>query len=83
MLCPQQGQGRFVVKAKFISADGLTLETTIPYPPLPRIRRPLMNKRLTLIPVENPDISVETVIQTRNYEFTGIRDNIAIYEEMI
>ena len=76
-------RGNTGVNAKFISADGLSLETTIQYPPLLRIRRPLMNKRLSVTPIDLSETSLEGVIQTRDYDFTGMKNGVAIYEEII
>lgn len=67
------------MRVTFISADGLSLDSSIPDHPRLLVIRRLMNKRLLI----NEEPTTETMIQVREYTYRGMRDGIAIYEEMI
>ena len=66
------------MRVKFISSDGLSLECNAPYPFIPRLRRPMKNKRVA---IDSP-ASIKDVLKTREYEYVGTEDGIAIYEEI-
>jgi len=77
-----EGAGR-TVKARFLSADGLSLDTDITYPPFPRMARwmkPPMNSSV----LDSGEISIKRVTRERHYELTGKdSDGIWIYEEIV
>ncbi len=71
------------MKAIFFSADKLSIEKEVPYPPLPVIRLPMMNKNVM---VYSDGAEIEGTIKTRDYEFTGYRHvdgfDVAQYDEI-
>ena len=69
------------MRAKFISRDGLSLETSIPdYPPQMMIRRPLQSKFDHCV-AQDIAVTIEYQCETRQYAFTGYDCDIAIYKE--
>ncbi len=73
------------MKAIFFSADQLSMEKEVPYPPLPVIRLPMMNRGAMLY--VNEPMAETTTIKTREYAFSGFRDvdgfEVAQYDEVI
>ena len=70
------------MKAKFISRDGLSLETEVALPPLMKIARPLFPKFLTDAITEQGTVPpIDLTLEHRFYDFTGFCDDVAIYKE--